>query len=93
MESYLGVDVGSVTIKFALVTGTGELAAYNYLRTQGRPIDVIQHGLNEIRGQIPAGGEIRGVCTTGSARYLAGVILGADMVKNEITTRAPNCFM
>ncbi len=31
---------------------------------------------------------IRGVATTGSARYLAGVILGADLVKNEITTHA-----
>ena len=88
MEVYLGVDVGSVTIKFALVTEAGELVAYNYLRTQGRPIDVVQHGLKEVQGRIPAEGEIRGVCTTGSARYLAGVILGADMVKNEITTQA-----
>jgi len=88
MEVYLGVDVGSVTAKFALVTEDGDLVAYNYLRTQGKPIEVIQHGLKGIQGQIPAGGEIRGVCSTGSARYLAGVILGADVVKNEITTQA-----
>ena len=88
MEVYLGVDVGSVTAKFALVTEDGALVAYNYLRTQGKPIEVIQHGLKGIQGQIPAGGEIRGVCSTGSARYLAGVILGADVVKNEITTQA-----
>jgi len=88
MELYLGVDVGSVTIKFAIVTEAGELIAYNYLRTQGRPIDIIQQGLEEIQERVPSEGAIRGVCTTGSARYLAGVILGADMVKNEITTQA-----
>jgi len=88
MDVYLGVDVGSVTTKFALVTGGGEVIAYNYLRTQGRPIAVVQQGLGEIRGQLPARGEIRGACTTGSARYLAGVILGADLVKNEITAQA-----
>lgn len=88
MDVYLGVDVGSVTTKFALVTEEGELVAYNYLRTQGKPIAVVQRGLKEIQGQLPPRGEIQGVCTTGSARYLAGVILGADMVKNEITSQA-----
>ena len=28
------------------------------------------------------------MATTGSARYLAGVIVGADLVKNEITSHA-----
>jgi predicted CoA-substrate-specific enzyme activase len=88
MDVYLGVDVGSVTTKFALVTARGELVAHNYLRTQGKPIVVVQQGLKEIQGQLPPGGRIRGVGTTGSARYLAGVILGADMVKNEITSQA-----
>ncbi|TET16050.1 MAG: 2-hydroxyglutaryl-CoA dehydratase [Dehalococcoidia bacterium] len=88
MDVYLGVDVGSVTTKFALVTEEGDLVAYNYLRTQGKPIAAVQQGLKEIQGEFPSRGEIRGVCTTGSARYLAGVVLGADMVKNEITSQA-----
>ncbi|TYQ17886.1 UNVERIFIED_CONTAM: Activator of 2-hydroxyglutaryl-CoA dehydratase (HSP70-class ATPase domain) [Acetivibrio alkalicellulosi] len=32
--------------------------------------------------------EIMGVGTTGSGRYLSKVIVGADIVKNEITTHA-----
>jgi predicted CoA-substrate-specific enzyme activase len=88
MNIYLGVDVGSVTTKFALVTEKGELVAYNYLRTHGRPIDVVQQGLKEIQKYLPAQSTTRGVCTTGSARYLAGAILGADLVKNEITAQA-----
>ena len=88
MNIYLGVDVGSVTTKFALVSDEGELIAYNYIRTQGKPILAVQQGLKDIQGLLPARGEIRGVCTTGSARYLAGVALGADVVKNEITAQA-----
>ncbi|MEE9491358.1 MAG: 2-hydroxyglutaryl-CoA dehydratase, partial [Dehalococcoidia bacterium] len=74
MDVYLGVDVGSVTTKFALATEEGELVAYNYLRTQGKPIAAVQQGLKEIQGQLPPRGEIQGVCTKGSARYLAGVV-------------------
>ncbi len=88
MDVYLGVDVGSVTTKFALLTENGELVARNYLRTQGKPVTVVQQGLREIRERLAPRDEIRGVCTTGSARYLAGVILGADVVKNEITAQA-----
>lgn len=88
MNGYLGVDVGSVTTKCAVITEEGELLAYNYLRTQGRPVTSVQQGLKGIQGQIPAGVSIRGVCTTGSARYLAGVMVGADVVKNEITAQA-----
>jgi predicted CoA-substrate-specific enzyme activase len=88
MDVFLGVDVGSVTTKFALINDSGELITYNYLRTQGKPIVVVQQGLKEIKGRLPLQAEIRGVCTTGSARYLAGVILGADVVKNEITAQS-----
>jgi len=88
METYLGIDVGSVTTKLAVLDEYDELVNYVYLLTQGRPIDMIQEGLREIRKQLPADCDICGVATTGSARYLAGVIVGADLVKNEITAHA-----
>ena len=88
METYLGIDVGSVTTKLAVLDGHDELVNHVYLLTQGRPIDMIQEGLREIRKQLPADCDICGVATTGSARYLAGVIVGADLVKNEITAHA-----
>jgi predicted CoA-substrate-specific enzyme activase len=49
---------------------------------------MVQQGLAEIARRLPPGMEIAGVGTTGSARYLAGVIVGADLVKNEITSHA-----
>ena len=88
METYLGIDVGSVTTKFAVLDNHDELITNLYLPTQGKPIIMVQQGLKQIQQQLPKDVEIRGVATTGSARYLAGVIVGADLVKNEITSHA-----
>ena len=88
MESYLGIDIGSVTTKLAVLDEGGELVFSNYLRTQGKPIAMIQEGLKEIAVKLPPSSEIRGVGTTGSARYLGGVVVGADVIKNEITAQA-----
>ena len=88
MEVYLGIDVGSVTTKFAVVDKDGELISHVYLLTQGKPVQMVQQGLKQIEQQLPKEVDICGVATTGSARYLAGVIVGADLVKNEITSHA-----
>jgi activator of 2-hydroxyglutaryl-CoA dehydratase len=88
MEAYLGVDVGSVTTKFAVLDKDNQLVSTIYVLTQGKPIEMVQQGLKQIQQLLPKDVDIRGVATTGSARYLAGVILGADLVKNEITTHA-----
>ena len=85
---YLGIDVGSVTTKLAALDEEGRLITSLYLQTQGQPIAMVQQGLREIANRLPAGAQIRGVGTTGSARYLAGVIVSADVVKNEITSQA-----
>jgi predicted CoA-substrate-specific enzyme activase len=88
MDTYLGIDVGSVTTKFALLNRSDELISYLYLPTQGRPIVTVQQGLDQIKKTLYQDINICGVATTGSARYLAGVIVGADLVKNEITSHA-----
>ncbi|MDH5696521.1 MAG: acyl-CoA dehydratase activase [Dehalococcoidia bacterium] len=88
MEAYLGIDVGSVTTKFAVLSDSDELLAHLYLLTQGKPIEMVQQGLKQIKQQLHKDVDICGVATTGSARYLAGVIVGADLVKNEITSHA-----
>jgi predicted CoA-substrate-specific enzyme activase len=88
MKAYLGIDVGSVTTKFAVLTDGDELLAHLYMPTQGMPIEMVQQGLSQIKQKLPQDIEIGGVATTGSARYLAGVIVGADLVKNEITSHA-----
>jgi len=88
MDLYLGIDVGSVTAKLALVRAGGDAAGSVYLRSRGKPIAAVQQGLRQIREMLPQGGIIRGIGTTGSARYLAAAIVGADVVKNEISSQA-----
>lgn len=88
MEAYLGIDVGSVTTKMAVLDESDKLINRIYIPTQGKPIDMVQQGLVKIRQQLPEDARICGVATTGSARYLAGIIVGADLIKNEITSQA-----
>ena len=88
MKTYLGIDVGSVSTKFALLDENDTLIDHIYMPTQGKPIEMVQKGLRQIYKQLPENADICGVATTGSARYLAGVVVGADLVKNEITSHA-----
>jgi len=88
MKAYLGIDVGSVTTKFAVLASDDNLLADLYTRTVGRPIQVVQEGLRQVKSRLPSGIEIAGVGVTGSARQLTGVVVGADVVKNEITAHA-----
>ncbi len=85
---FLGIDVGSVTTKCALMSDDMQLVAHRYIPTSGKPIIQIQKLMREINTEIPSGCEIGGAGTTGSARYLAGEIIGADVIKNEITAHA-----
>jgi predicted CoA-substrate-specific enzyme activase len=87
-EVFLGIDVGSVTTKFAAVDPQGNLVASHYLRTAGQPIQAIREGLSRMATLLPSQVRVLGVGTTGSGRQLAGAIVGADVVKNEITAHA-----
>lgn len=88
MDVYVGTDVGSVTTKFAVLDKDDQLIESLYLRTQGKPIASVQQGLRQVARRLPSNVEIRGVGTTGSARHLAGIIVNADVIKNEITSHA-----
>jgi len=91
MKTFLGLDVGSISTNLVLIDEKNQVLSSLYLRTEGNPIKAIQQGLKELKEQVEqkkANVEIAGVGTTGSARYLAGVITGADLVKNEITAHA-----
>lgn len=88
MEAYLGIDIGSVTTKFAVLNSNDELVASLYLPTEGEPVAAVQRGLKQIGQQLADEVAVAGVAATGSARYLGGIIAGADLVKNEITCHA-----
>ncbi len=89
-EVYLGVDVGSVSTNFVLVDPakpvTQSVVWKKYLRTCGAPIETLRSGLSDLKAE--GKWEIIGVGTTGSGRELAGTMLQADVIKNEITAHA-----
>ncbi len=85
MESYLGIDIGSVSTNLVVIDADGNLLKEIYLRTQGRPIEVVDRGLKEIEAELGAKLDIHGVGTTGSGRELIGELVGADTVNDEIT--------
>lgn len=85
---YLGADVGSVSTNLVLLSDKDKVALTLYLRTQGRPMQTIQEGIKLLRTKIGKSAKIVGVGTTGSARQLAATLLGADVIKNEITAHA-----
>lgn len=87
-QVYLGIDVGSVSTNVVLLNENQELIDKIYLRTMGNPIKVLQNGLNEMRKRYDTEISVMGVGTTGSGRDLAGFMVGADIVKNEITAHA-----
>lgn len=82
---YLGIDIGSVSTNLAVLDEEGRLLHEIYLRTVGRPIEVVHEGMQEIDRLLGSRIEIRGVGTTGSGRELIGELVGADTVNDEIT--------
>jgi len=85
VEAYLGIDVGSVSTNLVVLDAAGKLLKELYLVTAGRPIDVVDTGLREIQAELGDVLDIRGVGTTGSGRELAGELVGADAINDEIT--------
>lgn len=85
---YLGVDVGSVSTNLVIINGENEVIEKLYLRTSGQPINALRSGMKLLSDKFGANTAIRGVGTTGSGRQLASIIIGADIIKNEITTHA-----
>ncbi len=87
-ESFLGIDVGSVTTKLAVIDKDGEYIDSVMLRTAGKPVNAVQQGMKMLLDQAKERYDILGCGTTGSGRQLAGALSGADIIKNEITAHS-----
>jgi len=88
IEAFLGVDVGSVSTNVVVIDRQMRVLSKRYLPTAGRPIEAVKQGLAEVGEEIGSRVKIVGSGTTGSGRYLTGDMIGADVVRNEITAQA-----
>jgi hypothetical protein len=84
-EAYLGIDIGSVSTNLVVLNAAGDVLHEIYVRTDGRPIEVVRDGLRTIAEALRDRIRICGVGTTGSGRELIGELVGADTITDEIT--------
>ncbi len=88
LEVYLGIDVGSLSTNVVLIDRDHRVIARRYLMTEGRPIEAVRRGIEEVGAEVGNRVIVKAVGTTGSGRYLIGDFVGADVVRNEITAQA-----
>lgn len=87
-EFYIGIDVGSVSTNVVAVDNNFNLLSKQYIRTNGQPLESVRQGLNHLREEFGSEARVLGAGTTGSGRQLTGIMIGADVIKNEITAHA-----
>jgi predicted CoA-substrate-specific enzyme activase len=88
MDAYLGIDVGAISTDIVVLDDNLNVIQSLYTRTVGDPIRAVQNGLKEIKESLGNNFKIKGVGSTGSARRLTGILVNADLVKNEIISHA-----
>lgn len=84
----MGIDVGSVSTNFVIIDEDDNVVEKIYIKTGGKPINAIRRGMIMLSEALDNSVNIKGVGATGSGRQLASVVIGADSVKNEITSHA-----
>lgn len=88
-ECYLGIDVGSISTKAVIINNNNKIISSSYLWTEGNPIEAVKKVINNLERETKNKKiNIIGVGVTGSARRLIGSMVGANIVKNEITAHA-----
>ena len=88
---YLGFDIGSTSTKAAVLAEDGQMTAGFYTRTAGRPVKAVQSllaALDDFERRSGATFKVLGAAATGSGRKLAGRVIGADLIIDEITAHA-----
>lgn len=87
-DCYLGVDIGSISTKGVIIDDDNNIITSAYIWTEGNPTEAVKKLLNVLKKNLPKDYVIKGIGTTGSARKLIGLMLKANIVKNEITAHA-----
>jgi len=87
-ECYLGVDIGSISTKGVIIDANYQIITSKYIWTEGNPVEAVKKLISELKKNLTKNYVIKGIGTTGSARKLIGLMLDANVVKNEITAHA-----
>jgi len=88
MNGYVGIDIGSISTKGVIIDEENNIIASSYIWTEGNPIKAVTNLVSILKNKMPKNMKIKGIGTTGSARKLIGLLVNANVVKNEITAHA-----
>ncbi len=81
----LGLDVGSVSVKGVVLDEQGSILREDYRLSRSQPLERLSEVIEFLLGDGPFSGV---VAVTGSGRQLAGRLIGADLIVNEIGAQA-----
>ena len=90
MKYYVGIDIGSISTKGVIIDENNNIVSSEYIWTNASPIEASKELIYRLRKKCNKDvlDNIYGIGTTGSARELIGKIIGANIIKNEITAHA-----
>ncbi len=78
-KAYLGIDVGSTSVKCVLLNKNSKIIDSVYMKNKGIVESVI-----ECLGKLEKNVEISACGITGSGRNFANILMGGDVVKTEV---------
>ena len=85
-KKYVGIDIGSVSVKAVLISEDKEVLESHYVRSHGQPLETVLIVLNEIFNRIEID-DIEGIAATGSGGKLLADIIGISFI-NEIVAQS-----
>ncbi|MDR4497654.1 MAG: acyl-CoA dehydratase activase [Candidatus Scalindua sp.] len=85
-KKYLGLDIGSVSVKAVVVNDKKDVIENHYVRSHGQPIETALIVLKDILNRIPVE-DINGVAVTGSGGKLLAGIMGISFI-NEVVAQS-----
>lgn len=80
---FLGIDLGSTTIKLVLLNQHQEMLESFYAPNGGAPLKFLLPKVQELLAKIPAGAYLAAICTTGYGADLAKAALNAQFTEVE----------
>lgn len=80
---FLGIDLGSTTIKLVLLNMQQEMLASYYAPNGGAPLNFLLPKVQELLSEIPPSAHLAAICTTGYGADLAKAALNAQFTEVE----------
>ncbi|MFQ5964927.1 MAG: acyl-CoA dehydratase activase [Candidatus Scalinduaceae bacterium] len=85
-KKYIGIDIGSVSVKVVLMNEDREVLENHYIRSHGQPIETVVIILRDICNRFPLD-DVNGMAVTGSGGKLLAEIIDISFI-NEVVAQS-----